>query len=142
MLLKKNEQEVALSELRVQTEKAEKQASVLTDERIVLKSQVAEAREMREAMREELGKLKELHQLKLQELSEDYNMRLASAQNESTNSREKAKIVQERALSLLHEQERLNEMWKQENNHTVGYFMALLKKLSAKNKALEQKLQG
>ncbi len=87
--------------MKAKLEAAEKETQIMGDERRELKNHVVEIRVMKEALREEMGKMKELHQLKMHELSEDYNMRLIAAENESIHSKERAKVVQERALGLL-----------------------------------------
>lgn len=96
---------------------------------------------MKDGLREEIVKMKELHALKLHELSEDFNMRLTSSENESTHAKERAKVIEERAIAILQQQERLTEKWKKENTDSKQYFTKIIKKLYGKNKQLEDQLK-
>ena len=113
----------------------------MADEKREMKAHIVDSRVMKDSLREEIVKMKELHSLKLHELTEDFNMRVTSAENESTHAKERAKVVEERALAILQQQERLTEKWKKENQDTKLYFTKIIKKLYGKNKQLEDKLK-
>lgn len=139
--LKKNEQEVELGEVRAELDALRKDAEIMSDEKRELKAHIVESRVMKDSLRDEIVKMKELHALKLHEITEDYNMRVTSSENEAVHAKERAKVVEERALAILQQQERLTEKWKRENQDTKAYFTKIIKKLYGKNKNLEDKLK-
>ena len=99
--MKKNEQEVELGEVRAELDALRKDTEIMADEKREMKAHIVDSRVMKDSLREEIVKMKELHSLKLHELTEDFNMRVTSAENESTHAKERAKVVEERALAIL-----------------------------------------
>ncbi len=87
----------------------------------------------------EVRRLKSLYHDRVAELNDECNLKLAQAENQLLETRERAKAAEEKSFEVMLMQERIVERWKAEHKTTVDHYEKSLKAVKAENRHLHEK---
>ena len=95
--------------------------------------------DMFDALTEVKG-LKSLYLVRINELNDECNLKLAQLENQLLDTRERAKLSEEKSFEVMRMQERIVEKWKVEHHQTVEHYEKTLKAAKAECRHLQDKV--
>jgi hypothetical protein len=131
---------IQLHEKEVKVEGLARDYQKTFDENLSLKNLVNVLRDQKDKGLSELNKMKHIHMERVNELNDDFNVKLATTENQLMDTRERKKYEEERAYSIMIAQEKVTEKWKLEHKKTVEAYETHMKSLTHENKALREKV--
>ena len=87
----------------------------------------------------EIKRLKTLYHDRVNELTDESNLKLSQLENQLLETKEKAKFSEEKSFEVMMMQERIVEKWKGEHKTTVEHYEKVLKGIKAENRHLNEK---
>jgi len=109
------------------------------DENKRQREMVNSLREEKEVALGEVRRLKSLYHDRVNELNDEFNLKVAQLENLLLETKEKAKFGEEKSFEVMMMQERIVEKWKNEHKVTVEHYDKVVKGLKAENRHLHDK---
>ena len=87
----------------------------------------------------EIRRLKSIYHDRVNELNDEYNLKMAQLENHLLETKERSKFSEEKSYEVMMMQERIVEKWKGEHKVTVDHYEKALKAIKAENRHLHEK---
>ena len=88
----------------------------------------------------ELNRLKVIYHDRVNELSDECNIKVAQLENQLLENKENHRHQEEGAYAVMVQQEKITDKWKMEHKKTCNYFEKQLKHLEVENRMLKDKV--
>ena len=110
------------------------------DDNNSLRELINQLRDEKESAISELNRLKIVFHGRVNELNDECNVKVAHLENQLLESKERHKSYEERAYTVMIQQEKITEKWKEEHRNTVSFYDRSLKQLQIENRHLSDKV--
>ena len=110
------------------------------DENKRLRELVNTLRDEKDVALSEIKRLKSLYHDRVNELNDEYNLKIAQLENALLETKERAKMGEEKAYEVMMMQERILEKWKAEHRSTVDHYERTVKGVKAENRHLSERV--
>ena len=104
------------------------------DENKRLRELVNTLRDEKDVALSEIKRLKSLYHDRVNELNDEYNLKIAQLENALLETKERSKMGEEKAYEVMMMQERILEKWKAEHRSTVDHYERTVKGVKAENR--------
>ena len=104
-----------------------------------LRELINQLRDEKESATSELNRMKIVFHGRVNELNDECNVKMAHLENQLLEAKERYKSYEEKAYSVMIQQEKITEKWKEEHRNTVSYYDRSLKQLQIENRHLSDK---
>ena len=140
--LRKNNQQLQLTlhEHQVKLDSYTRDYERYFDETKRLRELQSALRDDKDAALTEVKRLKSLYHDRINELNDECNLKLAQLENQLLDTRERAKLSEEKSFEVMRMQERIVEKWKVEHHQTVEHYEKTLKAAKAECRHLQDKV--
>lgn len=98
------------------------------------KEQLAFYMKENETMRQDIGKIKAISDLKIQHLKEETDSRMITLENTVSFQKNQIELIEDKALEMLKKQEGLTDKFKIEYYNTIDYYDNILAEIEKNNK--------
>ena len=109
------------------------------DENKRLREIVNTLREEKDTALGEIKRLKNIYHDRVNELNDEYNLKMAHIENKLLESNERHKYNEEKSYEVMMMQERIVEKWKSEHKLTVDHYEKVLRNVKTENRHLNDK---
>lgn len=88
----------------------------------------------------ELNRLKVIYHDRVNELTDECNIKLAQVENQLLEQKEKHRHTEEGAYEVMAQQEKIVDKWKEEHKQTRNFYDKSIKQLEVENRMLKDKV--
>lgn len=112
----------------------------LFDENKRLRDLTNQLRDEKDSSISELARSKTYQHNRLNEVTDEANIKVAHLESLMLEMKERHKAYEERAYSVMINQEKITEKWKTEHRNSVQYFERAVKHLDVENRHLQEQV--